>query len=292
MPDEARCPRVPFEWLREKRTVVCMGGMDTGKTTLVRSMFEELRNRGERVFHVDLDMGQSTIGPPTTIGLEDPRGRVYLCFVGNVSPCGVVTQIRDGLVRFGGLLRRYKERRAVVDTAGLVAGTFGWLLKRMEIESLGADAAVVIDRSGESAHVVRGIREMGIDCLVLHPSGEARTRKPEERRQYRKQLFEEYFRGARITMLSLRGRDCSPVGKAVAGPGPEASPGKKDVDTIPWEPGQVLGLLDARGFLVRLALLRRMAGERMSLLAPTCAFRQVKSVRFGRYVIEEGPGRL
>ena len=51
---------------REKtRRIIVLGGSDTGKTTLLECLADVL-SRSAPVGLVDLDAGQSTIGPPTT----------------------------------------------------------------------------------------------------------------------------------------------------------------------------------------------------------------------------------
>ena len=51
----------------ERCVIVLIGGSDTGKTTLVERIADWLAGSGT-VAVVDSDMGQSHIGPPTTIG--------------------------------------------------------------------------------------------------------------------------------------------------------------------------------------------------------------------------------
>ena len=53
-----------------------IGESDTGKTTLVTAIANTLRARRPGVAVIDADLGQSEIGPPTTIGLGRIRRRV------------------------------------------------------------------------------------------------------------------------------------------------------------------------------------------------------------------------
>ena len=53
----------------EARVTIVIGASDAGKTTLVAALGSELASRGARVGVVDSDVGQSEIGPPTTVGL-------------------------------------------------------------------------------------------------------------------------------------------------------------------------------------------------------------------------------
>src|SRR5713101_6858164 len=56
--------------------IVVIGASDAGKTTLVTALGSALASRGERVGVVDSDVGQSEIGPPTTVGLGRMAARV------------------------------------------------------------------------------------------------------------------------------------------------------------------------------------------------------------------------
>lgn len=254
------------ELFKERRSIIFIGETDTGKTSLVRSALGELRGIGANPAHVDLDMGQSTIGPPTTIGVRASDGREYLCFVGNASPYGVTAEMRKGLGLIGPLLKRLQPDTAVIDTAGLVRGGFGWFLARMELAALKPDLVVVLDRAGESSHIVRGVRGMGIDCVEMSPSPMAGIRRPDERSRYRNRLFQEYFRDARVWRLPIRRMDSSKTGG-------------------PIQPGQVAGLIDSQGFLACLGAFRGVEEGFFSLLVPKCTFRKIRTIRFGRYVL-------
>src|SRR5438132_1711797 len=121
------------------RVTLILGTSDTGKTFRTARLAAALAARGERVAVVDADVGQSEIGPPTTVGL----GRVSrtlarlgdaevwaLEFVGDTSP---VRYIRETAEATGRLVRRALDagfERVLVDTGGLVEGPLGLALKR------------------------------------------------------------------------------------------------------------------------------------------------------------------
>jgi len=48
-------------------TIMVIGASDTGKSTLARYLFQELCRAGLRVAYLDGDVGQSTLGLPTTM---------------------------------------------------------------------------------------------------------------------------------------------------------------------------------------------------------------------------------
>ena len=78
-------------------TCIVIGKIDSGKSTFVSIWFTHGRLPEIRVGYVDSDVGQSTIGPPTTVGLKifntppdqhDYSNLLELHFVGNTSPEG------------------------------------------------------------------------------------------------------------------------------------------------------------------------------------------------------------
>ena len=56
--------------LRQARTILLLGATDTGKTTFLTWLANILLAQERRIAIVDADVGQSSLGPPTTIGLS------------------------------------------------------------------------------------------------------------------------------------------------------------------------------------------------------------------------------
>ena len=54
----------------DKSTVALIGGLDSGKTTLARSMALAALAAGRHPAFLDADLGQKSVGPPTTIGMK------------------------------------------------------------------------------------------------------------------------------------------------------------------------------------------------------------------------------
>jgi polynucleotide 5'-hydroxyl-kinase GRC3/NOL9 len=79
--------------------VLLLGGIDTGKTTFGIELLRRATGAGIPAGIVDADIGQSTVGPPTTVGLklgagmeqvtrETVRAADGLGFVGSITPRG------------------------------------------------------------------------------------------------------------------------------------------------------------------------------------------------------------
>ena len=119
------------EAVRKKHTVMLVGGLDTGKSTLSRSLLEAACAAGRSCAYVDADLGQKTVGPPATMSLRFVRssedlapGRFEredaLAFVGSLSPQGHMVPV---ITAASSLHRRATEGGAdfvVFDTSGMV----------------------------------------------------------------------------------------------------------------------------------------------------------------------------
>jgi polynucleotide 5'-hydroxyl-kinase GRC3/NOL9 len=140
----------PKEWFalfdvlaEEKGMAILLGGTDTGKTTLANFLILNLCRRGSKVALVDADIGQSSLGPPATIGLavfkSDPDWEVVLSppeifFVGSTTPEGHFPLYLKGIKRMVDKAISYATDLILVDTTGFVSGEAGRELKRKKID--------------------------------------------------------------------------------------------------------------------------------------------------------------
>ena len=192
-----------FEAAARARVTMVVGASDTGKTTLTAVLASALAARGERVAAVDADLGQSEIGPPTTVGLGRVPGALArlgdvevlaLEFVGSTSPARAVRQTAEAT---GALVERARGagfERIVVDTSGLVAGPFGRWLKRAKIDLVRPDLVVVVER-GQEGQAIAHEASLRPDLVVLRVSAAAgvRRRWQDERRRHRADALAAYF---------------------------------------------------------------------------------------------------
>ncbi len=192
---------------------VVVGPIEAGKTSFVAALTTALAAAGHTVGVVDADLGQSEIGPPTTIGLGRvvrPLGRladaelVALHFVGATSPAANVAGTLVGLATLTRRARAAGFTRIVVDTSGLVAGELGRTLKQAKIDLLEADLVVALQRGRECEHILAPYGRDGRPAVVRLPALAApRTRSPEARRRHREQALKAYFAAARPAALDL-----------------------------------------------------------------------------------------
>src|SRR4029453_5473880 len=139
------------------RVTLVLGAGDTGKTTLVTGLASALAARGDLVGVVDADLGQSDVGPPTTVclglvrwplaSLEEAEV-VGLEFLGMTSPARCMRETGDATARLVARALEAGCRRALVDTSGLVEGDFGRALKRIKIDRVRPDLLLAPPRGG------------------------------------------------------------------------------------------------------------------------------------------------
>jgi polynucleotide 5'-hydroxyl-kinase GRC3/NOL9 len=195
--------------------ILVIGAPDTGKSTFARYLYRRLYEHHERVAFVDGDIGQATLGPPTTMTLalghpgddtfplSGPRFRV---FVGDVSPRG---HMLPTLVGAHKLVRRALTEGAtavVFDTTGLVDPAFGGgALKLAKVDLLQPAAVVGIQRRSELEHLLvplrRSHRTRVIDLAALQGT---RRRETSVRQEHRANQFRHYFEDARPLDIAWR----------------------------------------------------------------------------------------
>ena len=192
---------------------VVVGAVDTGKTSLCALLASRGLEAGIPTAVVDGDMGQSEIGPPTTVGLGlveshiqslgdlEPRA---LYFIGSTSPVGHLLASAAGVKRLVEKAESLGRRLIVVDTTGLVQGAIARRLKTHKIELLAARHVLALQRSGECEHFLR-LLDTWEDCTVhrLPVAAAARPKSQVLRVQRRAVRFHEYFWEGRVHELPL-----------------------------------------------------------------------------------------
>jgi polynucleotide 5'-hydroxyl-kinase GRC3/NOL9 len=140
---------IPTAWetLEPERltgTILVIGASDRGKSTLVRWLVEKLLRRQPKVGWLDGDIGQSTLGVPSTMNLavlqqfdRNPPQSQGAFFVGATSPRGHMLPTLVGVELLKELALKKGAAAVVIDTTGLVAeDAGGGALKQWKIELL------------------------------------------------------------------------------------------------------------------------------------------------------------
>jgi polynucleotide 5'-kinase involved in rRNA processing len=257
----------------DAHVTVVVGPSDAGKTTLVAALASELASRG-RVGVVDGDVGQSEIGPPTTVGLGRVRGRIVRLsdaeviafqFVGVTSPARDIRSVVDATRRMVERARAEGLERVLVDTSGLVLGWPGRELKGRKIEAVDPDLVLFLERGDECAPIVeRFAGRSRPRVLRLAAPGRPGSRSQIARREHRVRGFDAYLRAARSAELA----------RSLL----ELPRGSSETDVV----GGVCGLDDGDGNTLALGLIEEISRDAVRVRAPLQPRAKVARLRVGR----------
>ena len=191
----------------ETTVVMLVGGLDSGKSTLGRTIALSALGAGRTVGYLDSDVGQKLVGPPTCVTLkvlspgdEDLLGKDHLgppdaqFFVGSTSPQGQLLPLVVGAARMQAAAFERGADLVIVDTSGVVSGVHGQILKFHKVELMQPDALVGLQR-GEELEPLLGVirRFFSAEVLSMPVESDIRHTSVEERSTRREQALREYF---------------------------------------------------------------------------------------------------
>jgi polynucleotide 5'-hydroxyl-kinase GRC3/NOL9 len=286
--------RVPDSWSNLDlfdlgSVLMVIGAPDTGKSTLAHWLFERLLRSDRSPALLDGDVGQSALGPPTTLtlgmlpdrGQEDDRqdevSNLEFChwFVGDVSP---VRHMLPLVVGAGRLAQKAFEMGAgalVVDTTGLVDKAQGGVaLKHALVDQLQPSTLFALQRADELAPILEPLRHLSRPHLVELPVAKAvRRRDTETRRSHRARAFQRYFAGAGQLHLSLRRLSV--------------------FEGTTFAPRRLAALRDAAGFALALAVIvnYEKGADRLIVRTPLADARCVSAIHLSVLGVDPKNGR-
>ena len=281
---------IPQEWQRFdpallKGTVMVIGRSDTGKTTLARYLFHQLCRHYGKVGFLDCDVGQSTLGLPTTMTMalsataeesnSPPRGEAFSYFIGSTSPRGHMLPTVVGARKLQMKAQEMGVEAIVVDTTGLVdRAAGGGALKHWKIELLQPLALVSLARGSELEHILwPWRRDRRVRVHELRVSKHVQERDRETRVRYREKRFRNYFSEAGNLKVSLRNTVVFGIEE--------------------MSRGRVLAFQDEEGFTLALGVAQEYERSSQTLVirTPLASMEGVSSIRFGTLRLDPGTGQ-
>jgi polynucleotide 5'-hydroxyl-kinase GRC3/NOL9 len=254
---------IPFSWREAGSALVelgegiavVIGGADTGKTTLCTFLSNYLIAEKRQVAVVDADIGQSDLGPPTTMAAGEVKASVTnlsqiepneRLFIGLTSPGQAKGKVIRGTKRLVGYHNK-PGKTTIVNTDGWVSGTEAVLYKLQMLDGLQPDITVGIGGSEISPIVQVGNRAT---LLVASPDTiKERTRI--DRKGLRWLGYRKYLAGASLTTFHIDGvkaRSCMTLADLNL-----ARLSRAQVENLK---DAIVGLLDANDLLQEIGILK------------------------------------
>jgi len=200
-----------------KARVMVLGARDVGKTTFATLLANRQLAHGIRTAIVDADVGQSEIGPPTTIGMglvEVPVPTLHavvpraIYFVGSNTPRGRMMETVNGVRAMVTKAQEAGAESVIVDTTGFVTGAAARRLKCAKVEAVRPQFVVAIQRKDELEHILRSIERRNLRLIRLPVPETVMVKSPEMRQQRRMMRFFRYFQDARLHTFALSDIAC------------------------------------------------------------------------------------
>ena len=228
--DEVETSTIPPEWtdfvkkVLEKDhgnpRIMVLGGLDTGKNTLITYATNLLIQDGMKVILMDADMGQCEIGPPTTMSvamITEPISELLemdpdsVFFVGSTSPMHSVGRVLDGAGKLMGFLNKSAEDATLfVNMPGWISGPAAGYFVQQMISRTGVTRLAVLQREDEAQSVLEGLPSK-IEVTKLPVSSYALPRSKEERKFLRETSYRKYLSRSILTIARWEDIDFSPL---------------------------------------------------------------------------------
>jgi len=190
--------------------VVVMGEVDSGKTSFCTYLANRALREKRSVAIIDADLGQSDIGPPSTIGfsrLASPISDISLLtaetvyFIGSTTPAGVSNEVIDKLAKLKDESPTKAMDFLVVNTDGWVLGEEAVQYKLRLVERVSPVAVVGIQQQDELAPILVALE--GIRVISIESPLAIKKRSRERRKILRELSYKKYLEGAKVRSFPL-----------------------------------------------------------------------------------------
>jgi len=191
-------------------TIVILGAVDSGKTSLCTYLCNRLLSDKRRIAIIDGDLGQSDIGPPSTIGyaivkkpLIDPfdLNAERCCFVGFTTPSKARETVVQRLVEIKNELSEKPLDYVIINTDGWVEGKEAVEYKARLIEEVEADIIVGIQDDEVLAPILETVAPR--KTVICESPSFVKKRGRDERKLLRELCYKKYLKNAKVRSFPL-----------------------------------------------------------------------------------------
>jgi len=191
-------------------TVMLLAAIDSGKTSFATYLVNKGLGKKPKVAILDGDLGQSDIGPPSTVAyalvtrpitdLFNLRAR-NACFVGETSPSKATDQVIVALDSLRKEISSSGAELVVINTDGWVEGECAVNYKTQLVEKLRPDLVFCIQQKDELAPLINRLERF--KKVIVESPSVIRQRDIEKRRSLRELGYIKYMRNAKVQSISL-----------------------------------------------------------------------------------------
>jgi len=219
--DEFEGSTIPDSWEKTCKTtldlaekpviVVVMGEVDSGKTSFCTILANKALKEKRRVAIIDADLGQSDIGPPSTIGfcrLTLPISDLFLLkaenafFIGTTTPSGALNKVVDKLAEMKDESLKKAVDFLVINTDGWVLGEDAVQYKLQLVKRIVPSVVVGIQHQNELTPLLAALKGTKILSIESPPAIKKRDR--EKRKILRELGYKKYLKGAKMQSFPLK----------------------------------------------------------------------------------------
>ena len=191
-------------------TVMVMGGVDSGKTSFCVYLANKALEKTWKVAVIDADLGQSDLGPPSTIGfghvtesIKDlfEMGAENAYFVGLTSPSRAVSHVLKGITTLKSMISGSDVDLLIVNTDGWIEGEDAADYKVQLVERIAPDVVVGMQKGIELKSILTSLKETRAFAVESPPAILKRSR--EKRKILRELGYRKYLKEAKVRVFSL-----------------------------------------------------------------------------------------
>jgi polynucleotide 5'-hydroxyl-kinase GRC3/NOL9 len=193
-------------------TVMVLGDIDSGKTSFSTYLINKsLKSQGKPAI-VDVDLGQSDVGPPTSIGfsvISEPISDLFsakpaaIIFTGRTSSNGITQQVVSDLMSIMKQIPEGAVDLTVINTDGWIKGDGAYAYKTGLIRKVNPNLVAGIQRNAELEPLLHSVEEEGFHVLRAVTSSAVKRRDRDERRELREQSYKKYLGNPTMRNLHL-----------------------------------------------------------------------------------------
>lgn len=191
-------------------TAMVIGSADSGKTSFCTFLINKLLNKREKTAILDGDLGQSDIGPPTTVSYAFPSHPVTdlfnlraedAFFIGATSPSRFTHKMIKGLNSLNKKILARNPDLVIINTDGWVEGDEAVDYKLKLIQEIAPDIVFCLEREDELDPLLNNMGEFR--KLVVDSPSAVRHRSKEKRRSLRELGYVKYLRNSKVISIPI-----------------------------------------------------------------------------------------